>query len=124
MLKKVILLSTFWMLSCSAQDEHYYTTHPQALQNELHQCETQATHNETCQKLKVIALRMNDLAMQLRSSPQDFGKQILELQQTIAQQEAGLLKENQSDQQASLSKNKQELNERLAVVKWLESPES
>ena len=126
MLKKIILtLSTLWMVSCSAHDEHYFTTHPQALQSSLHQCEMQNADDAKCQKLKAIASRLNDLALQLRSNPQDFGKQILVLQQTVAQQEAGLQKDgNQSELKASLSKNKRQLNERLAVVKWLESPES
>ena len=43
----------------------------------------------------------------------------------IGKQEAALQKEaNQPEIQSSLVENKRQLQDRLAIVKWLESPES
>lgn len=72
-----------------------------------------------------LAKQMNELAYQLQYNPQGFGQQILLLQETIAQQEAALkLNQAMPETKSSLAKNKQNLKQRLAVVKWLESPES
>jgi hypothetical protein len=56
---------------------------------------------------------------------QAFGNKILSLQQTIAQQKSELEKNNSNQElKTSLDKNEHDLVEFLAVVKWLESPES
>jgi len=52
------------------------------------------------------------LAYQLRDDPQGYGKTILKLQETIAKQ----------DSSPDHIKIKGDLEERLAVVKWLTSP--
>lgn len=126
MIRRILLvIMTFWIVACSAHDEHYYSQNPNALQEALKNCEMQPTKALNCDQLREIALRMNELAFQLRGDPQGYGKQILALQQKVADQEIDLEKNsNQPDIKEQLSQNKKQLRERLAVVKWLESPES
>jgi len=64
------------------------------------------------------------LAYQLQYNPQGFGHKILALQQTIATQQSELTTNNSPELKTSLAQNKQDLAYYLAVVKWLESPES
>ncbi len=125
MMKFIILaVMSVWLVACSAHDEQYYRAHPVALQDALTKCPDQQPAGLSCQQLKDIALRLNELAYQLRMNPQDFGKQILALQETIAKQENTLQQNpNQPEVKAALDKNMQQLKERIAVVKWLESPE-
>jgi hypothetical protein len=67
---------------------------------------------------------MNNLAYQLQSSPQGFGAKILALQESIAQEELGLREKDTPELKTSIAQKKHTLAEYLAVVKWLESPES
>ncbi|MCP0913648.1 MULTISPECIES: hypothetical protein [Legionella] len=120
----ILMMMSFWMAACAARDEHYYTMHPKALQEAIKKCPEQASGQLSCKHLQKIALRTNNLALQLRSDPQGYGKQILSLQETIAEQEMALQQnKNQPQLQKELESNKYQLKERLAVVKWLESPE-
>lgn len=125
MMKWVIVLWTLlWCLTGNAHTEMYYYLHPTKLQKALDAC-TQQTAIPDCDELKQIAIRLNNAAFELRRNPQYFGKQILDLQETIAKQEVSL--ENnptQSDLAALLKNNRQELQRKLAIIKWLESPES
>ncbi len=121
----VLVIMSSWVVACSAHDEHYYSLHPDTLQQALKNCPDQQPKGASCEQLKVVAVRVNELVYQLRENPQDYGKQILALQETVAKQEHAL-KQNakQPELDETLSKNKQQLKERLAIVKWLESPES
>jgi len=123
---KFILLAVMsvWVVACSAHDEQYYRLHPVALQQALEKCPEQPSGDLSCQQLKVVAEKLNKLAYQLRINPQDFGKQILALQETVAKQKKSLQQNpNQPDVNAALAENIQQLKERLAIVKWLESPQ-
>lgn len=120
----VVIVISFWMMACSAQDEHYYRVNPQALQEAIKNCPEKSPKGVSCDELKDTALRMNKLALQLRMDPQDFGKQILALQEEIAKQESELASKNASIKANGLKEKKEDLKERIAIVKWLESPES
>jgi chromosome segregation ATPase len=126
MIRRILLLVlTFWIAACSAHDERYYSLHPNALQEALKNCNQKSKNGLTCAELKEVAVRMNELAYQLRDDPQGYGKQILALQEKIANQESDLEKNlNQPELKTAIANNKNQLRERLAVVKWLESPES
>ena len=126
MMKYIILLTaSFWVSACTAHDEHYYSLHPSQLQKALTVCSKHSSSDLTCAQLKEIALHINKLAYELRLNPQEFGKQILSLQENIAQQESTLKKGSPSPELDSLLiENKQNLKQRLAIVKWLESPVS
>ena len=124
-MKYVGFLLMFLVSACSVQDERYYIEHPKAMQNALDSCPARAPESIGCDKLHDLANKMSILAMHLRESPQDFGKQILALQESIAKNSADLTKNSaQPKLQALLDRDKHDLTLRLAVVKWLESPEA
>jgi hypothetical protein len=123
-MKYCYLACTLLLAACSSQNENYFQTHPLALQNALQQCPEKHPSQLSCEKLESIGKTINELAYQLQVSPQGFGKKILALQETMARQKADLaLKKNES-LQASYDENALLLSQYLAVVKWLESPES
>lgn len=115
-----LIVASCWMAACSAHDERYYRLHPNALQKAITACPQKQPANVTCEQLRTIASRVNELAYQLRLNPQGYGKEILALQEAIAKQEAN---SGQANTQPTLAENKRELEEHLAIVKWLESPE-
>jgi len=109
---------------CFAADYvRYYQTHPEALQKALQACPTSSPTGLTCDDLRHMAERMNELAYQLRSNPQEFGQTILALQEELAKQKVAL-QQNPSlpDLLAAYESNQQLLQVKLAVVRWLESP--
>ena len=115
-------MASFWMTACVAHDERYYSLHPNALQKAITACPQKSPSTVSCEQLKNIAAHVNDLAYQLRLNPQGYGKEILTLQETIAKQETNIT--DASTVKHSLAENKRDLEEHLAIVKWLESPES
>lgn len=111
--------------ACAAQNEQYYKLHPEQLRQAIAHCPDKHPPEVSCEQLADVAKMVNTLAYQLQISPQGFGKDILALQEKIAKQRSTLKKEpNQSGLKSDLDKNEQNLKERLAIVKWLESPES
>ena len=113
-----------WMASSAAHDADYYRLNPNVLQRALKACPEKQPSGMGCEQLKTIAVQLNDLAYQLRQSPQEYGKDILRLQEAIAKEETLLQAGSQTEMASLLDENKQELRARLAVVKWLESPSS
>ena len=96
----------------ATKSERYYRLNPEALQKAIAACPEKNPKSISCDQLRSIALNINDLAYQLRDDPQGYGKTILKLQETIAKQ----------DSSPDHIKIKGDLEERLAVVKWLTSP--
>lgn len=126
-MNKYLLVSLLMLglTSCSEKNEHYYLTHPEALLNAVKLCPEQQPEGLTCTKLSEIANRLNLLAYQLQFSPQGFGVKILNLQQTISSQLLELEKDAaNAELKATIARNQKDLADRLAVVKWLESPKS
>ncbi len=119
-MKYLFMAFTLLLFSCSTENELYYQTHPQELQTALKGC-AQSSHLN-CQQLRTIAITTNQMAMQLQSNPQAFGKKILALQESIAKQ--ALQVKTNPELKTSLEKNRLLLAQYLAIVKWLESPES
>jgi hypothetical protein len=99
--------------------------HPKELQKAIKACPNQQLQGLTCQQIEQISNHMSGLAYELQMNPQAFGNKILALQQTIANQKIEL-KKNGANQELkkSLEDNQHDLADFLAVVKWLESPES
>src|SRR5689334_4995987 len=88
----MILLLT----SCQNKDANYYRFHPKALQTALQQCPQQSTA-VSCDTLNHIADEVNQLAYALHQNPQEFGNQILALQnQMVTLSQPAVNKENQS----------------------------
>ncbi|MBA2656408.1 MAG: hypothetical protein H0U70_05420 [Tatlockia sp.] len=124
-MRYLFFLSTLFIVACSPQNEHYYQTHPQALQEALKNCPDRKPSQMSCEQLKALAVKTNELAYQLQASPQLFGKKILALQESIAAQKNELAAHSsQPELKASLENNKQLLTQYLAIARWLESPES
>jgi hypothetical protein len=113
----VVLFLLLGVSACTTKDEQYYRAHPKALQQALSACPNQSPQGLTCAQAEQIMNKMNGLAFELQLNPQSFGAKILKLQQTLAATPKGA-----KDQ--ALEQTKQELAERLAIVKWLESPEN
>lgn len=123
-MKAVLFLSIF---SCAflakASSQGYYSLHPKQLQQAIKQCPQRSPASVTCEELKDIAIKMDQLSYQLRSNPQLFGQRILAIQQLVAQQENTLQQNsNQPELRTLLAQNKHTLQEYLAIVRWLESP--
>ena len=126
-MKKFLLLfaTSLLLVSCHDKNEAYYWNHPEILHQKLQQCNSNASaQGLSCKTLRAIADRMQILAYELQQSPQGFGKKILALQEKIADQEFKLKKEaNQKGLQEELEKDKEQLMQRIALVKQFESPE-
>lgn len=108
----VFIIST-QLVACGKKNENYYWHHPESLQKALNLCPGTQPKEISCEDLQRIARKLNDYSYELRKNPQEFGGEILKLQQKIGK------KSKLNENTASL---KNELQERLAVVKWLESP--
>lgn len=119
----VIILVALSLISCTAKNEQYYRAHPKEIQKALESCPSQQPSGISCEQLQQLSKRMNSLGYQLQSNPQGFGAKILTLQHTIAIQEQQLKGKPSSELNTSLAQNKHTLEEYLAIVKWLESPE-
>lgn len=117
-----LLLST-WAAFAAAQDVSYYRVHPIELQSVLKQCSDNPKTDETCKQLQLIAQQFNEQAYELQSNPQQFGQVILHLQETIAKATIELEKTPSKSEIATfIAENTAQLQQRLAVVRWLESP--
>ncbi|HBI22507.1 MAG TPA: hypothetical protein DDY37_08015, partial [Legionella sp.] len=115
----VLMMMPFLAIGCT-HDEAYYRSHMTALQKVIHQCPENHPAELTCDQLKIIALRANDLADELRVDPQGFGQKILALQETISQDQASReMNRDQPALQASVALHQTQLDERLSIVKWL-----
>lgn len=121
----LIILVVLGLTSCNKKDEQYYQEHPAELQTAIKACPNKQPEGLSCKQINAIGNQMTNLAYQLQYSPQGFGNKILNLQQKIAEQKMDLQKEtSNSDLKLSIQQDEQELAVYLAVVKWLESPES
>lgn len=121
----VMVLVALGIVSCTVKNEQYYRSNPKELQAALKSCSDHQFQDTQCQQLQQLGQRMGTLAYQLQSSPQGFGTKILSLQEQIASQEQAMKSNHYTaEEQSILAHNKEDLAERLAVVKWLESPAS
>ncbi|WP_419418630.1 hypothetical protein ACNVED_08680 [Legionella sp. D16C41] len=127
MVKNIIgcLLMVF-LTSCMAHNKEYYRNNPQALQAALKQCPKKQPATVSCEELSDIAQDLNRYAYELQLNPQQFGLKILNLQIQLATVNNELRKGNSepTNLKDKIATSEQELKTRLAVVKWLESPET
>ena len=119
-----VLWVVLGLSACSSHDEHYYRLHPKALQSAMAGCPSHAVGALSCDQLKTLAVRVNQLAMMLKHDQLGYGKKIIKLQEERDQ----LMKQmNDHPEQVELKyawvDSEQRLAEHLAVVKWLASPE-
>lgn len=115
-LKQIVFcLASFVALSAGAHDKGYYFSNPDALQKAIMLCPNTQPKDLSCAELNSIAFEMNKFAEELQRDPLAFGQEILTLQERIAT--AVPLSEN-------LLHDQDILRNRLAVIRWLESPGS
>ncbi len=123
-MKYIIFLVFLVSTATFASQVDYSKLSPVMIERDLANCPKQAPHiNFTCVELKTFAERINDFAIQLQIDRQGYGKAILASQEKLAKQKE-LLAKNKDDKQLSqeIAANQQEINERLLLIKWLESP--
>lgn len=112
----ILALAAIGVSSGFAHNAHYYSTRPEAITSAAKQCPEKApSASVSCAQLQEIAMHLNALADELRANPQLYGQKIIALQSEAAKQRA-LPQSNSHALQ-------QDLKERLAIVRWLESPE-
>tara|TARA_R110002095_G_scaffold94113_1_gene81941 strand:- start:112 stop:510 length:399 start_codon:yes stop_codon:yes gene_type:complete len=119
-------LGVIWLglTACSSENEQKYSTNPKALQQAMKQCPDHPPKKISCEQLSNISMRVNQLAYKLRLDQQAYGKDILALQSMITEQRSALEKNpNKAELNKSLKNNQKLLQEHLAVVRWLASPE-
>jgi hypothetical protein len=121
----VIIFITLGLTACSEKNEQYYRSNPKELQKAMRGCPKVQPEGMNCKQIENLGNRMNTLAYQLQFNPQEFGNKILDIQQTIAKQKLDLTLDGAKPElKAALEQNEHDLADYLAVVKWLESPES
>lgn len=119
----VFIMSVLSLNICAAHDAQYYHLHPSVLQKTIEQCPEKHPRSLSCEQLKDIAVRINELVYALHQDPQEYGKKILSLQETVAQQEAAIKAEpKRVELRNLLAKNQWQLQESLAIITWLEAP--
>ena len=122
-----VLLMVFISLSligCKIKDNAYYEKHPVELEAFLKECVL--SPSDDCERLKMLAIKMNELAFELQRDPQSVGRKILLLQDQLNQSNGGIegTAYGRAASTEDYNEKKHELNQYLAVVQWLESPES
>ena len=124
MFSRIILIALVCLLTaCVKQDAHYYWQHPDKLQAVLSDCPSKHPQDIDCDTLSSIQQSMFTLARELQKNPQDFGKSIIVLQEKISTIKSQLKnKPNDESLGKTLIESQKELDQRMAVVRWLESP--
>jgi hypothetical protein len=128
---KYLFLSTLilFLTACQKHDLQFYRTHPRALQTAMDQCPSQNASNPSCEELSRVALDINKLVFELQQNAQLFGVHLMGLQAELATLQAeaksnSLSLEKRKDLTKKIKAMQEDLSMRLAVVEWLESPES
>lgn len=96
------------------RDDAYYLTHPEALFSELTLCKTDSSIRKTCEHLGSLAMVIQKIAVTLQEDPFLFGQEIIKLEMSCA---------NSEIKQQEKTECNDNLKTKLAVIKWLESPE-
>lgn len=124
-MRKYIFSLVFFVISASfAADIDYSKLSPLKIEQNLANCPNKAPDlNLSCDELKTFAARINDFAIQMQVDRQGYGKAILASQEKLAEQQQ-LLSKNKDNKQlyTEIASNQQEINERLLLIRWLESP--
>ncbi len=127
---KYLILSAivFLLTACQKHDLHFYRLHPRDLQEAMNECPSQIKVDPSCEQLGKIAVDINQLVSELQQNPQDFGGNIITLQTHLVTMQTQYNKLSDLDKKStpldkSINDLKEKLAMRLAIVKWLESPE-
>jgi hypothetical protein len=124
-MRKYIFSLFFFVLSVTfAADIDYSKLSPLKIEQDLANCPDRAPNiNLSCEELKTFASRINDFAIQMQVDRQGYGKAILASQEKLAKQQELLAKNtNNEELNMEIASSQQEINERLLLIRWLESP--
>ena len=129
MLKYLLPCLLLLMLSaCQSRDEHYYRANPGELQAAIQQCpQNQKAKGLSCKELVLIANDVNGLILELQQDAKKFGSTILGQQYKLAKLQAELKTGGPKDKvglEREIQHIKSDLEMRLAIVKWLLSPQA
>ena len=105
------------LVGCELRDKHYFQVHPEALKQAMERCPEISPSRISCEALGKIAEEINKLAYALQKNPPEFGQSIMALQNELAAL-------TEKDDPLKIASLKEQLSMRLALVAWLESPES
>lgn len=120
-----LMLMIFLPLSaCQAKNEQYYRLHPDELQQALQQCMASEQSRNRCDSLWAIERDVRQLEFELKSNPQGFGQKIIRFQVRQVSLEKELQSHENKQKRLELNEISDQLEQYLAIVRWLESPES
>ena len=125
MIKYIMLMITPFLASnyVAAHDANFYSLHPVKMQQALEKCPVTQPAGVSCEQLNELAIHANQLVSELHYNPQGFGQKILALQESLVKHEMDLIGQpDVGHLQTTVDENKMQLRQRLAIVKWLESP--
>lgn len=105
-----------------AGDVTDYQLNPQRLEQALANCPAKHPTNVTCDELTHAESVVNQMVIALQANPQAYGLSILQLQTTLAEQIAQQRQQPSLQLQQQIAQNQRTLQERLGVIRWLESP--
>lgn len=106
----------------TAGDVTYYQLNPQKLEEALAKCPSKHPTNVTCEELTHAESLVNQLVIALQANPQAYGLSILQLQAALAEQIVQQGQQPSLQLQQQIAQNQRTLQERLGVIRWLESP--
>lgn len=126
MIKYLIILLPLLAAGCNkpVRDVHYYSTHPAELQEAIEDCPDTHPEGISCEQINDCATYANEMISEFHYNRQIFGQKILELQKSLHElsRELSQHRPHSYHLQENFDIKKMLLNERLAIVKWLESP--
>lgn len=123
--KFLYILLFFGSISLAAQVD-YNKLDLKQLKQDLESCpKLEPGSGISCLELREVAQRINDLVVEMQLDRQGFGRLILDEQVQLAKQLE--LREQHGgtpDLDTKIENLQQNINERLAIIKWLESPKN
>ena len=97
---------------------------PKDLKASWKKCQSVAWDEQTCAPLRAHLETLNHFDYQLKINPLRYGRRVLALQELIAHHENMLHLSNATQaNRLVLEEHRQQLRDRLLVIKWLESPQ-
>lgn len=143
-----------FLTSCTSKSDYYYLNNPTELVKILNRCikeglssdsildidkkltsneisldeqknSSDKLSNELCNHFKSLYIMMQEEAHDLQLNPQDYGLNIIKLQEKLEIAKSLLNKGSDKPKlEKEIEKITRQLRIRLAIVKWLETPES
>lgn len=112
--QSLFILLIFTLIGCQQSfSREYLLQNPDQLQKEFNRCRDNNENSVFCDKVIQTAEEFTKLLNQQHSNPEQFGKQILQMQQQLAKNQADLKK---AQQDLALSPESKEAKEKLKLA--------